>query len=137
MKVMISGEPYNIPFEIFNICSVAKHQNIAEGHSKDIQRFLGKYFAKLKLYGTLPYLFGLFTFRFDCRIIGSRFSPSVSPSVWICMASSSGLVCIGMYLPSRSVVSYVCFPVFPAFFVLDVSMVIFCIGISFFPIWHL
>ena len=45
---MIPGEPYNTPFEIFNICTVAKHQNIAEGHSKDIQRFLGKNFTKPK-----------------------------------------------------------------------------------------
>ena len=51
--------------------------------------------------------------RFDyisdgLRNIGSVFLPcGISPSVWICVTSSSGFVRMGPYRPSRSEVSYV------------------------------
>ena len=61
--------------------------------------------------GMLSYLFGLCTLRFDLRILVPVFSPDTSPSVWICIALSSGFVCIGMYSPFHSEVSYICLPV--------------------------
>ena len=63
--------------------------------------------------GTLPYLFGLFMFWLDRPILLSVFSPCgiSSPSVWIWIASSSGLVRIDWYRPFRSDVLYVRLPV--------------------------
>ena len=51
------------------------------------------------------------TFRFERRIVGSIFSPKIYPLVWICMALSSGLVCIEMHLPSHQGVPYVGLPI--------------------------
>ena len=54
----------------------------------------------------LPYLFGLFIVRFERRMLCSKFSPGISPSVWICIASSSVFVWIGTID-----VSYVVIPI--------------------------
>ena len=48
-----------------------------------------------------------FLFRYDRLTIFSKLSPGISPSVWICNASSSRFVRMGMYFPPRSEVSYV------------------------------
>ena len=55
----------------------------------------------------VPYIFGFLLSRVDRPIFVFIFSLDISPTICSCSVSSSGLVRIGAYRPSRSEVSYV------------------------------